>query len=73
MSGLKKGIHPEMKLLTVRCACGTEHKIWTTKEQLKVDVCSNCHPLYKGSGGAGLIVDTEGRVQKFKKKFEGKY
>lgn len=70
---MKKGIHPEMRLLNVRCACGAEHKIWTTKEQLKVDVCSNCHPLYKGSGGASLIVDTEGRVQKFKKKFEGKY
>ncbi len=70
---MKKGIHPELKLVTARCACGAEHKIWSTKETIKIDVCSNCHPFYKGGGSAALIVDTEGRVQKFKRKFEGKY
>lgn len=66
---LKKGIHPEMKLITVKCACGAEHKFYSTKENVRIDVCSSCHPFYKGAGAAGMIVDTEGRIEKFKKKY----
>ncbi|MCD6102496.1 MAG: 50S ribosomal protein L31 [Thermotogaceae bacterium] len=68
---MKKGIHPEMKLITVKCACGAEHTFWSTKENIRIDVCSNCHPLYKGGLGAGLLIDTEGRIEKFRKKYEG--
>ncbi|SHH17109.1 LSU ribosomal protein L31P [Thermosipho atlanticus DSM 15807] len=66
---VKKGIHPEMKLITVKCACGTEHKFYSTRENVRIDVCSSCHPFYKGSRGAGAFVDTEGRIEKFKKKY----
>ena len=69
---MRAGIHPKMKLVTVKCACGAEHTFWSTKDNIKIDVCSRCHPLYKGDKGA-LIVDTEGRIDKFKRKFGDKY
>jgi len=71
---MKKGIHPEMKLVTVKCACGAEHTFWTTKPNIRIDVCSNCHPFYKGGGKSGVvIVDTEGRIEKFRKKYGENY
>ncbi len=71
---MKKGIHPEMKLVTVKCAsCGAEHTFWTTRENIKIDVCSNCHPFYQGKGAGAVIVDTEGRIEKFRKKFGESY
>ncbi len=71
---MKKGIHPEMKLVTVKCACGAEHTFWTTKPNIRIDVCSNCHPFYKGGGKGGVfIVDTEGRIEKFRKKYGENY
>jgi len=71
---MKKGIHPEMKLVTVKCACGAEHTFWTTKPNIRIDVCSNCHPFYKGEEKGGVfIVDTEGRIEKFRKKYGENY
>ncbi|MCD6159225.1 MAG: 50S ribosomal protein L31 [Kosmotoga sp.] len=69
---MKKGIHPELKLVTVKCTCGAEHTFWSTREDIKIDLCSNCHPFYKGDTSS-LIVDTEGRVQKFKNKYGDNY
>ncbi|OAA30058.1 50S ribosomal protein L31 [Kosmotoga arenicorallina S304] len=69
---MKKGIHPELKLVTVKCTCGAEHKFWSIREDIKIDLCSNCHPFYKGDTSS-LIVDTEGRVQKFKNKYGDNY
>ncbi len=67
---MKRGIHPEMKLVTVKCAsCGTEHTFWTTRENIRIEVCSNCHPFYQGKGSGAIIVDTEGRIEKFMKKY----
>ncbi|AKI98041.1 50S ribosomal protein L31 [Kosmotoga pacifica] len=69
---MKKAIHPELKLVTVKCTCGAEHMFWSTREDIKIDLCSNCHPFYKGDTSS-LIVDTEGRVQKFKNKYGDNY
>jgi len=66
---VKQGIHPEMRLITVKCACGTEHTMYSTVDNFRLDVCSECHPFYKGELGS-QILDTEGRVQKFKNKYK---
>ncbi|WP_205097981.1 50S ribosomal protein L31 [Marinitoga litoralis] len=65
---MKKGIHPEMKLITVKCACGAEHQMYSTEDNFRVDVCSKCHPFFLGETSS-QIIDTEGRVQKFKNKY----
>ena len=71
---MKKGIHPEMKLVTVKCACGAEHTFDTTADNVRIDVCSKCHPFYTSGGKGGvLIVDTEGRVEKFRRKYGDNY
>jgi large subunit ribosomal protein L31 len=63
---MKSGIHPEYGEATISCACGHKLKIRTTVGDLKVDICSNCHPFFTGTQ---KIVDTEGRVERFKKKY----
>lgn len=69
MLKLKQGIHPELKLITVKCACGAEHTLYTPVDNFRLEVCSRCHPFYKGDMGA-QIIDTEGRVQKFKNRYK---
>jgi large subunit ribosomal protein L31 len=63
---MKQGIHPEYHETTVRCACGETFTTGSTKKELKVDICSKCHPFFTGKQ---KFVDTGGRVEKFKKKF----
>jgi len=63
---LKEGIHPEYKEATVVCACGETFTTRSTNPKIHVDICSNCHPFFTGKQ---KIVDTEGRVDKFKKKY----
>lgn len=64
---VKEGIHPKMKKVTVNCACGASFETASTRDDLKVEICSQCHPLY--TGGKSKVVDTGGRVEKFKKKY----
>jgi large subunit ribosomal protein L31 len=66
---VKKGIHPEYKETTITCACGAVVKTRSTKEDIRVDICSACHPFFTGMQ---KIVDTEGRVERFKKKYAKK-
>lgn len=69
---MKEGIHPKYNVCQVLCACGNSFTTRSTKESIKVDICSACHPFYTGKQ---KILDTEGRLEKFKKKFsatEGK-
>jgi large subunit ribosomal protein L31 len=66
---VKKGIHPEYKETTITCACGAVVKTRSTKEDIRVDICSACHPFFTGTQ---KIVDTEGRVERFKKKYAKK-
>ena len=64
---MKAGIHPEYKHITVTCTCGNKFETRSTIGQdLQVEVCSNCHPFYTGKQ---KIVDTGGRVDKFRKKY----
>ena len=64
---MKEGIHPEYKVTTVSCACGESFQIRSTKEKVKLDICSNCHPFFTGKQ---KLIDTEGRVDKFRKKYK---
>jgi large subunit ribosomal protein L31 len=66
---LKEGIHPQYKEATVVCACGETFTTRSTKQKLHVDICSSCHPFFTGKQ---KIVDAEGRVEKFKKKYAKK-
>ncbi len=66
---MKKGIHPKYEEATVSCACGAKFKTRSTVGDIKVDICSNCHPFFTGTQ---KIVDTEGRVERFKKKYSRK-
>ncbi|RME38787.1 MAG: 50S ribosomal protein L31 [Planctomycetota bacterium] len=68
---MKKGIHPEYMDCTVRCGCGATWQTRSTVPELKIEICSNCHPFYQGGGQR--FVDTLGRVDRFTKKFGTDY
>jgi large subunit ribosomal protein L31 len=63
---MKDKIHPEYVEATVRCACGNTFQTRSTKEEIRVEVCSSCHPFFTGEQ---RIVDTEGRVERFKRRY----
>ncbi|HBS06745.1 MAG TPA: 50S ribosomal protein L31, partial [Leptospiraceae bacterium] len=63
----KTGIHPEYKEATIKCACGTTYKTRSTRGDMSVEICSNCHPFYTGQQ---RVVDSAGRVDRFKKKYK---
>ncbi len=65
---MKPEIHPDYKIVTVQCACGATFQTGTTKDTdvIKVDICSKCHPFFTGKQ---KLVDTGGRVDKFKKRY----
>lgn len=65
---MKQDIHPNyFPKATTKCACGKEWTIGSTAEKSSISICSNCHPFYTGTE---KIVDTRGRVDKFKKRME---
>ncbi|HSB29977.1 MAG TPA: 50S ribosomal protein L31 [Candidatus Sulfobium mesophilum] len=66
---MKAGIHPEYKEVKVSCACGETFTTRSTRKEIHLDICSKCHPFYTGKQ---KIMDTEGRVEKFKKKYAKK-
>jgi len=63
---MKSGIHPSYEATKIRCACGSEIETRSTSKDIHVEICSNCHPFYTKKQ---KIVDTAGRVDKFKKKY----
>jgi len=65
---MKEKIHPKYFKTTATCACGAQYEIGSTKQNIRVDICSACHPLFTGKQ---KLLDTEGRVQKFQKKYAG--
>jgi len=67
---MKPEIHPEYQVTNVVCLCGEVFQIRSTKQEIKVGVCSKCHPFYTGKA---KHIDTEGRVERFKKKYGEKY
>lgn len=66
---MKEKIHPEYKLSTVSCACGNVFQTRSTKGDLRLDICSKCHPFFSGMQ---KFIDTAGRVERFRKKFSKK-
>ena len=66
---MKKEIHPNYGPASIRCACGNVIETRSTKQEISVDVCSACHPLFTGKH---KLVDTAGRIDRFQKKFGGK-
>ena len=66
---MKKKIHPEYKETTIVCACGEIIHTRSTRQNIKIDVCSKCHPFFTGQQ---KFVDSAGMVEKFKKRYEGR-
>jgi len=67
---MKKDIHPPYVDCTITCGCGASFQTRSTVPQLKLEICSNCHPFFTGQQ---RYVDTAGRVERFTKKFGGDY
>jgi large subunit ribosomal protein L31 len=63
---MKQGIHPDYKPAVISCACGETFQTKSTREALRLDICSVCHPFFTGKQ---KLIDTEGRVDKFRKKY----
>ncbi|MEZ4526996.1 MAG: 50S ribosomal protein L31 [Desulfobacterales bacterium] len=64
---MKEGIHPEYAQTTVKCACGNVMNTGSTKKDIMVEICSQCHPFFTGKQ---KLVDTAGRIERFRKKYE---
>ena len=63
---MKANIHPEMKETTIKCACGASFKTRSTKENIEVEICSECHPFYTGKQGSAKRT---GNIEKFNRKY----
>jgi len=63
---MKEGIHPNYNQTQIKCACGAVYETGSSKEGLRVDICSKCHPFFTGKQ---KLVDTGGRVDRFKKRY----
>lgn len=66
---MKEKIHPSYKLTKITCACGEVIEVRSTKENMHVEICSKCHPLFTGKQ---KFIDTAGRIDKFKKRYSKK-
>jgi large subunit ribosomal protein L31 len=63
---MKKGIHPNLKKATVRCACGNTFETLSVKEKINVEICAKCHPIFTGKE---KLLDSAGQVEKFEKRY----
>ena len=63
---MKDGIHPKYQVVEARCACGNTFKTRSTKSELHLEICNMCHPFFTGRQ---KLIDTEGRVERFTKRF----
>ena len=66
---MQKEIHPQYGAAVIRCACGNVMETRSTKSEINVDICSACHPFFTGKQ---KLVDTAGRIDKFRKKYAGR-
>ncbi len=67
-AAMKPDIHPEYKTITVHCACGNTFETRSTSDSINVEICSACHPFYTGKQ---KLVDTAGRVERFRQRYAG--
>ncbi len=63
---MKKGLHPELHVVTAICACGNTFVTRSTKKELRLEICSNCHPFFSGKQ---KLIDTAGRVERFNRRY----
>ena len=63
---MKPDIHPEYHKINAKCACGGEFELGSVNESMEVEICSACHPFFTGKQ---KLIDTAGRIEKFKKKY----
>ena len=66
-SVMKAGIHPDYKAVEVHCACGATWMTRSTKKELKLEICSSCHPFFTGKQ---KLIDSAGRVERFTRKYK---
>jgi large subunit ribosomal protein L31 len=66
---MKKGIHPKYEKTSITCVCGNVIETRSTSKDIHIEICSNCHPFYTGKQ---KLVDTAGRIERFKKKYNVK-
>ena len=66
---MKPGIHPEYQEVSVHCACGETFVTRSTRKELRLEICSKCHPFFTGKQ---KLIDTAGRVEKFNKRYKRK-
>lgn len=64
---MKKGIHPKYKETTITCVCGNTIETRSTVKMIETEICSNCHPFFTGKQ---KLVDTAGRVERFRKRYK---
>jgi large subunit ribosomal protein L31 len=64
---MKEGIHPKYFKVTATCVCGAKVEMGSTKQEIRVEICSSCHPFFSGTQ---KIIDTEGRVDRFVKRYK---
>jgi len=63
---MKKEIHPDYRETVIRCACGAAIRTRSTKQNMQIDICSSCHPFFTGKQ---KLIDTAGRVDRFRKRY----
>jgi large subunit ribosomal protein L31 len=63
---VKKDIHPQLHMVTVHCACGNTFETHSTKDEVRLEICSACHPFFSGKQ---KLIDTAGRVERFQKRY----
>lgn len=64
---MKTDIHPKYEETVIKCACGAEFQVGSTKKDITVEICSQCHPFFTGKQ---KLIDTAGRIERFRKKYE---
>jgi large subunit ribosomal protein L31 len=64
---MKKKIHPEMHEIAVSCACGNNFTTRSTRPEIRVEICSSCHPFFTGKQ---KLIDSAGRVERFQKRYQ---
>jgi len=65
---MKQGIHPEYKEVVVTCACGETFRTRSTRSELRLEICSKCHPFFTGKQ---KLIDSAGRVERFERRYRG--
>lgn len=66
---MKEGIHPKYEAVTVKCHCGNSFETRSTRDEVSTEICSSCHPFFTGTQ---KLIDTAGRIERFRKKYDKK-